>query len=567
MKKSVLYTQIMGTLCLLLLNQQSVVAQSLLDTVAVKAVEIVPEAIINTPYTEYSPVYYKNKVGYVYSSAGREVDKVIKEPYHDVGYAAVDTSGMLALSASFSRSINSPLHEGPFAVHGNKIYFTRVAEVMAKKKKTYTRKIYQGDIYGEAVEPMVFSTDDVSVCHPTLMADGNTMIFAGDLEDTGHMDLYMSSMVDGHWLQPTLLEGDVNTKRHEFFPNLFRDSLLIFASDRPGGYGGYDLYISVNRQDGWSTPELIPTPINSPYDDLGLVLREDAKRGYFTSNRPGGEGKDDIYNLRSLKPLIRKQEKPQTEVEFSVLDKLRFVPVANAQVQITQLVLSQDNLNAEDYNIDLLPGTDEGELLLKLSPKKGKVMPIAYADTDGKYKVKLAQKGNYIVTASAPGYAQTSFVYSVESYGESLDIVLEPAEHTPPPLSTKKISDIRIPTTEGAVVVFENLYYDYNSANIQKGAAVELDALANAMLLNPTMEILLSSHTDARGDTNYNLMLSQERAQAAKQYLMDLGINPVRISTRGYGETEIRNKCKNGVPCTDSEHKYNRRTEVRIVKM
>jgi len=544
-----------------------VVGQScvIVDSSIISAIEVVPETIINTPNSEYAPVYFGDNIGYVYSSKARAVDKTIGEPFYDLGYAAKDTTGMLALSASFSKVINSLSHEGPFTVSGNNIYFTRIDEVRKSGKKDYTRKIYCGEINGDKAIPLDFSTDEVSVCHPTLSSDGNTMIFSGDMEGIGDMDLYQSKYIGGKWTETTKLIGDVNTENHEFFPFLFQDSILIFSSDRGGGYGGYDHYISAFRNGEWTTPQLVSEPLNSQYDDLGLIIRADGKRGYFASNRPGGEGKDDIYNFRSLKSIFFVPEVSKESVTFTILDKLRFVPIKGATVKITELVLTQDKLNVDDYNIDLLPGTDEGELLLKLSPKKGKELPIAYADENGVYNVNLSPKSNYIISSMAPGYESSTFVFSSTTYGNKLDIVLEPKATSSTIKPTTK--PIFIPTTKGSIVIFNNVYYDYNSATIQEGAATELDALVNAMLLNQNMEILLGSHTDSRGDEKYNIMLSEERALAAKKYLTERGVRPSRISTRGYGETQVRNKCKNGVPCTEEEHKYNRRTEVKILKI
>nr|HMU02415.1 OmpA family protein [Saprospiraceae bacterium] len=127
-----------------------------------------------------------------------------------------------------------------------------------------------------------------------------------------------------------------------------------------------------------------------------------------------------------------------------------------------------------------------------------------------------------------------------------------------------KDDEVIIPTEKGAVVVFENIYYEYNSANIIKGAAKELDALASVMQTNEDMNVRLEAHTDSRGSTEYNLQLSINRAEAARKYLTDLGIDEDRISIKGFGESKLRNGCKDNVPCSEAKHRYNRRTEVVI---
>ena len=579
-----------------LLSMQVVAQRSHLDTVAIAGVHVELEHLINTPNAEFSPTFFDDKVGYVYSSSrGRQLDRVIGEPFYDLGYAAQDTSGMLALSASFAKEINSLGHEGPFALAGDLIYFTRVDGVRIDGKNRYVRRLYQADVLGAEVAPLSFSTEEVTACHPTLTSDGLTMIFSGDLDQTGIMSLYQSSYIGDQWSTPERLPLTVNdVEYHDFFPFLYQDSMLVFASDRPGGYGGYDMYTSTKRGSQWTDAQLVPAPFNSRWDDLGLIIRADGKKGYFSSNRPGGKGKDDIYNFSSVLPIINSAQVKKQMVSYTIVDKLTFAPVTNATVKVTRLELTQAKLNVDDYNIDLLPGAGEGELLLKLKPKNGQEVASEATDANGKVQVELLANDNYIVTVIAPEYESSTFVYAHSAYGETMDIVLEPKAVPPPPtqvlrktptpqappqaapkvppppaptVTKTEEAAVVIPQEAGAVVVFDNVYYDSNRATLRAGAIKELDALVDAMLLNPNMRVELSSHTDSRGEANYNLLLSEERALSAKRYLTDRGINPRRIATVGHGERHIRNKCVNGVPCTKEEHRYNRRTEVTITRI
>jgi len=128
------------------------------------------------------------------------------------------------------------------------------------------------------------------------------------------------------------------------------------------------------------------------------------------------------------------------------------------------------------------------------------------------------------------------------------------------------VSEIYIPSNKGAEIVFENIYYEYNSATIRSEAAGELEALLNAMNQNPFLKVKLTAHTDSRGKADYNMELSRKRARSAKLYLTRRGISASRIWTDGKGESQIRNQCTNGINCTEREHRYNRRTEVRIIE-
>ena len=120
---------------------------------------------------------------------------------------------------------------------------------------------------------------------------------------------------------------------------------------------------------------------------------------------------------------------------------------------------------------------------------------------------------------------------------------------------------------EGSVIVLENIYYDFNKSAIRTGAARELDALATLMKQFPSMEIEMVAHTDSRGSEEYNLKLSLKRAESAKRYLVSQGIEAKRIRALGYGESKLRNDCADGVNCSEEEHQYNRRTEVRVARL
>ena len=197
---------------------------------------------------------------------------------------------------------------------------------------------------------------------------------------------------------------------------------------------------------------------------------------------------------------------------------------------------------------------------MKLSPKT-KVVDKFLTDESGLIKLTIDKGSNYILAFSKPEY-ENQEIFIDDKSDRDLTIAMEPVEVKREVVSKPEIF---IPTTKGSVVVFDNIYYSYNSAKILDGAAQELDALAKAMKENPDMKVLLASHTDARGKAGYNLGLSEKRAIEAKNYLVRKGINTTRISTIGYGESRIRNNCLDGVKCSEEEHKYNRRTEVTII--
>jgi outer membrane protein OmpA-like peptidoglycan-associated protein len=351
--------------------------------------------------------------------------------------------------------------------------------------------------------------------------------------------------------------------------------MLIFASDRTGGFGDLDMYVSVLRNGSWDTPEILPAPLNSPFDDLGLIVRENGKSGYFASNRPGGNGKDDIYRFETSIPLFSAEPVLMATSTVTILDKLTLEGIGFAKITLTPLDIDINNFTLSSYNVDMLSGRDPGDLILKLTPKKGKSYPEITTDSFGitTFQLKKAQK--YLIKTSAPGYAETSLIYDYSIFGSAFNMVLEPGGEEdmtevggPAPEVKDQVdpTSVNVPLEAGTVLVFDNIYYEYNSSVILRGAAEELDALARMMLLNPEVKVRLESHTDSRGAAPYNLQLSLDRANAARQYLTNLGVDEDRITIRGYGESKLRNECTDNVPCSESKHRYNRRTEVVIEK-
>jgi outer membrane protein OmpA-like peptidoglycan-associated protein len=535
-----------------------------LDFDVIGKATIFNEKSINTDKIEMSPAFIDKEIAFVTSNTDAQKDDVIDQKYFDLAFGIVDSLGFLNDLSYFTSDINSPLHEGPMVYSKEEgiLYFTRivVSESKRKKRDTAMMQIFAATV--DEVFPLSINDKKFNYCHPAINRNNDIMAFSSNNEqdNKGKYDIYSVQKIADNFSEISNLGDSINTIANEIYPVYYGNDVIFFSSDREGGYGGLDIYYTTKVEGIWAVPVLLPKPINSPFDDYSFILDEKNK-AYFSSNRPGGKGLDDIYNI-SFPKSIFKEEKIVTnrEILLSVIEKLSFESMEGVEVSVLKILPNQGNFNLSDYDIDLLPSDKKGDLLMKLSPKTKEVNKYL-SDINGSITIELEKGSNYILSFSKPDYESQELFFDDKSESE-LTIAMEPKDakvtEVPKP-------EIFIPTTKGATVVFDNIYYAYNSAKILDGAAKELDALANAMLDNPDMKVLLAAHTDARGKAGYNLSLSEQRANAAKEYLVQKGIYTTRISTIGHGESRIRNNCKDGVNCSEEEHKFNRRTEVTIV--
>ncbi|MFZ1751851.1 MAG: OmpA family protein [Saprospiraceae bacterium] len=559
--------------------------QAIFNKDALKGIKTNNEKGINTANLESSPAFVGNKIGYVFTGLkGKLFDKEIDEPYFDIGYSDVNDDNSLISRQTYNKYINSELHEGPMSYdpHQNKIFFTRSHREKRTNRNVETDTTYlrimSADLNAAKpkIDPININVENYSVCHPALMSDGKTIIFSSNRPGGfGKMDLYIAYFNVDEWTGIINMGTVINTAGNEIFPNIVNDSILIFASERTSGIGGLDMYVSKLKDGVWSAPEILPPPFNSPYDDLGLIVRSNGRSGYFSSNRPGGAGKDDIYSFSSVMPIFDGTTLEYMQSVVHVFDKLTLQPIAKAKITVIPLEMDINLFTLSNYNVDMLSGRDPGDVILKLTPKNSKNNMLFSTNETGAADLKVRRDQKYLISVIKDGYAETSMLFDLEVFGPSFNMVMEPeADTDPEPMvkvgtpsdkeSTK--DDIIIPTSAGSVIVFENIYYDYNKSNILPGAARELDALSKTLIENPDMTVRLEAHTDSRGPAPYNLQLSVDRANAARKYLTDLGIEEDRIEIRGYGESKIRNKCTDKVVCTEEQHRYNRRTEVTIIK-
>lgn len=491
---------------------------------------------INTKYSDFGPALYKD--GIVFTS-DRKLDLLDNTTYGWTNFNYLNLYitkpeyyhsfwDGVPLAKKMSRDFNQSYHDGPacFTSDYKRVYITKTVGQKPKKSadkiRTHLLKIYYADIVGDKklqFEPLPFNNDLYSVAHPTISKSSNQLIFSSDMPNGfGGSDLYVSTLENGKWSSPENLGGEVNSKGDEVFPYWANDTVLIYSSDGLLGYGGLDIFQTKLVGGKWSKPENLKKPLNSSYDDFGVVLLENQKEGLFSSNRPGGEGSDDIYAFRKLKYAHRKVVAPKLLVSGFVKEFATNEPLNDATVFM--------------FN----PANEE--------------VTILKSDKNGYYKTNIEYDFPFVVKAMKNGY-----IYDCTTFRTPKDNTIKEYRVPRDLLLAKLEVDQKFKVA--------NIYYDLDKWFIREDAKLPLDNLVRIMKKYPiTAE--LSSHTDSRASNEYNNELSQKRAESAVRYMVLQGINPARITAKGYGETQLVNKCADGVDCTEAEHQANRRTEFKI---
>jgi outer membrane protein OmpA-like peptidoglycan-associated protein len=552
---------------------------------AIGKIKIHNEAQINTSNLESSPAFVGDKIGYIFTGVKNKFfDSQIDEPYFDLGLTSVELDNTLSNNKTFYKRINSDLHEGAMSydINSNTLYFTRSHTERALSRKTDTTylRIMTADLNkaNPTVDPMPINVEKYSVCHPTLSKDGRSMIFSSNKPGTlGKMDLHMAYFDGQTWTGVVNLSSSINGSSNEIFPTLVSDSILIFASDRDKGFGGLDMYCSLLQNGEWSQPTILPKPINSAFDDFGLIARDDFRSGYFTSTRLGGRGKDDIYSWQTDEPIFGLASEHPQPVVIHILDKLTLETIANPTITVSPLDININDYALSSFNVDMLSGKPGEEMILKIKPKSTQHQKKYTGNASGDLNIEVLSTKKYLLQIEADGYNPASLVYDYGVFSNDLNMVMEPSSAifepdmihpedtmTVKPKVAKSTAVPGIDVDEEGRYTFKNLYFDYNSHTLKEGATSELDALVTYLSTQPNATLHLESHTDSRGTSAYNLQLSIRRAESARDYIVSKGINADLITIRGYGETHLLNDCRDNKPCKESAHRINRRIECQI---
>lgn len=483
---------------------------------ASKAFNVETTTINDDIQSDFGAMLSNDNILYFVSSrtSSNKKDNWTNQPYLDIYKSVRKEDGTLSEPQEVSE-LNTDYHDGPVTISadGKTMYFSRDghSEGAYKKLKKKRLKIAQQGLYKAtlvngkwaSIKALPINSNEYSVTHPSLSKDGKTLYFASNMEGgLGDTDIWKISINGENYGKPVNLGAHVNSSGKEGFPFISDDDVLYFSSIGKMGIGGLDIF----KFDLNSSEEAINlgASINTNKDDFAFSLNKKLNVGYFTSNRSGAD------NIYMAIPIC------QFKTIAVVKDVTNGHIISNAVITI---------LDAQNNKIATQKSDKKGETVFNVNCN------------------------NYTLNIEKEGFESTTISVNT-SNGD--DVTLN--------VNLKPINEL-ITETE---VKLNNIYFEFNKSNITQQGATELNKLVNIMQDYTDMKILVRSHTDSKGKAEYNLKLSESRAQATVQYLISKGVNEERLTAKGMGSLEPKIDCKSN--CTEDQDAENRRSEFLIIK-
>lgn len=474
-----------------------------------------------------------------------------------------------------------------------------------------TKSVKEWDVKSQTFFPFNANVDTkqpFSTGHPCLADKGMTLYFCSNRPGGyGGYDIYKSRRTATGWSVPENLGHPINTAGNEMAPFVDADGRLYFSSDWHHGYGGMDVFMAKKVAYGWGEVQNLGKKVNSPADDLYFIFDVSTKVGYFTSNRAGGRGHEDIYQVRQQKAL------PQR-------------PIAKLDLG-SKFLLDDGYFRAGDGGLHNTSDPQLYHILQQLLDNPTAVIQInGYTDAVGSTSSNLAlskeraaalasffiQKGINSNRIKVAGYGESFLVNdcgdnrrcTAEERAENrrLEIIVVGSyinnvinityDAAPAPnadkivqdavamaVANKKVvrstsssskSNYRKPERKdhyaiGDKIAVASVFYEHGKSSIDHKKSPGLKELLDILNQHQHVVIEIGAHTDASGSAKYNRELSEKRAIAVKKYLEKKGIPSSRLVARGYGESQLLNGCTDGVRCSKDEHALNRRTEFKVI--
>lgn len=617
-------------------------SQSLNDANYIKRIEYqsnryeIKNENINSSFTDFGSAVYGDSI--VFSSSRdtllikKRIHKWTDESFLSLYVANTDEeTGDLINVKPFAEELNTKFHESTpvFSADGNTMYFTQ-NKIGKNKKELDILGIYRSSKTANGSwsvpEELSINEKSFSVAHPSLDINKNVLYFSSDKQGGyGDSDIYGVNIdSDGNLGIPYNLGTQINTPGKETFPFITNDNELYFSSNGHSGLGGLDVYYVDLKKE---VTEIINVgrSINSNRDDFAFIIDSDSKKGYFSSNREGGKGKDDIYSLIELIPI---RSFDINVIKGTVLDTETKIPVEGSVVSIydqnNNLIEQQTILDDGEYNFSseqlknayVIRAEKEGYKLyehfidktgyqdvyykaieLEKAYDSSKILSANFSELNDVYKFELIVDPTHFSNAE-DGLSSSSkrkldkisellkkyskINVAIKAYLEDDDysnLANDRAEVVKKYIIEQGIDRKKL-VAEGVprgsvklekrfqliMVIPMPIEFNLNSEDLRQNAEIALNKVVDLMRIYPSMKMEVHGHTDSRSSFWYNKRLSVSRMRAAMNYITNDGeIYWKRLRGKAYGERKLYNECADGVPCSEEKHEKNRRCEF-IVK-
>ncbi len=571
---------------------------------------------INSPQADFSPIVFNN--GLIFASSREEGNAVKKthswtgEPYLTLYYANGKATGF-GKSEPFLTDVQVKYNDGPvcFNNKGDEMYLTRNNIEKGKVFKSEDQVVKLRIIHAVRknnhwVEKNDFTFNSVNYncAHPSLNKAGDRLYFASDMPGgSGGMDIYVCKKDSNiGWSKPVNLGTAINTPANELFPYIHADGTLLFATNGREGLGGLDIYSCKVSDSSITEVKNLGSPVNSSYDDFGIIFDNASSYGYFSSNRASKSTDDDIYAF-----------KRKLKLEGIVVVKGTEIPVPAANVTLISKSGTTDQaLSKEDGSFEFEIGLNE-EYTVKASkegwsedmasfstinylpfenikvklqlqevvkPKTYKLI-VKVIDKDTRKPIDQATIG-IDQTDSTIGYTDAKGKWWQPLYpNTALRLIILKKGYQPKVIWMSNVGQTQEKDYEFLVELkkgedigdyarwYKIVYFDFDKANIRDpDASKTMEEVLKFVMEHQDVRLLMNSYCDARGSNAYNQKLSKRRAEAATKWLTDRGMDRKMVEKMEWaGESMLINRCADGRMCSEEDHQLNRRTEIRVIRV
>ena len=439
-----------------------------------------------TQYSDFSPIYAREDYGLIYFTSSRDdamgnkTNGATGQGFTDIFESRLDKKDKWSTPVPVD-VINSEFDDGTpsITIDFKDLFFTRCE--VSKREKKGCAIMHSSRSNGKWSTPTNLNivSDSLIAAHPAISPDGNTLYFVSDLKGGyGGKDIWYVTKEGSSWSSPKNMGPDINTPEDEVFPFMREDGTFYYSTEGLPGLGGLDIFKAVGQPNGTWVVENMKAPINSSADDFGISFEGNSEKGIFSSTRKGRQN-DNLYAFE-LPPL-------KFSITGLIKDEETGAPIDNATVQL----IASDGSNMQTTS-----------------------------NNGGEFSFSLKQDVDYIFLASKKGYLNGKERESTKGQDKSRDYMI-----------TIQLNAIDKP------IELPNILYDFGKWDLRPESMVSLDKLVETLNDNENITIELMSHSDSRDTEEYNLDLSQKRAQSVVDYLIEKGIAADRLTAKGYGES------------------------------